>query len=618
MSEPSLRRAVSAPPPPSPAADAYAKRLIDDAALIRLSGLFKKPAPGRDRALYRSKARRSIQVVAIETASLREDELIDIMRFRLAQYLAVRFVDLERVYAERIEYEPLDHSGPRDVHLIAADIESGEMLCYMTIKAVAGPPGATFRMKERPLFPVEQVHGFGVYNRLERLPDIEISRAREVGRFVKNQRYDSLDERSIRAPLETSLALWRVLEFELPGLEVYLGDFEEGIAQARLAYFHVPMAVLHGTIPYEAETAWLFRRYQHRTVFPFAVLRDDLPLARARGKSIDRALSLPGRLALIRLSYLRRHVSTHRSTLEPKGGLPAINEAVVLRQPEVAMADRLELIQEGERLRAAPLFADLSVAEAAVLGTRLERLTIAPGEIIVREGEDGDALFVVEFGKVQVQAGGAVLAELGAGDHFGEIALVTGGTRTADVVSAAGATVLRLSRDVYLQYLAALPDIATKTAATRSARLESNQRPRAAAQAPTVFSQLTSAGASVLGARMSLREVRAGVTIVAQGEAGDALYLIVAGEAEVIARSPTGAEQSMGVLAEGDFFGEISLLENRPRVARVIAQTPMTLMRLDREGFDAFLRYSESARSEFGATATRRALATERAFQGRH
>lgn len=617
MSDSNLRRAVSLPPPPSPAADAYAKGLIDAAGSIRLTGLFAKPAPGRDRALYRSKVRRSIQVVAIETSSLREEELIDIMRFRLAQYLAVRFVDLERVHAERIEHEPLDHTGPRDVHLIAGDITSGEVLCYMTIKAVAGPPGATFRMRDRPLFPVEEVHGFGVYNRLERLPDIEISRAREVGRFVKNQRYGSLDERSIRGPLETSLALWRVLEFELGDLEVFLGDFEEGIAQARLGYFHVPMAVLHGTIPYEAETSWLYRRYQHRTVFPFAVLRDDLPLARARGKSIDRALSLPGKLALIRLSYLRRHLSPHRSTLEPEGGLPAINEAVVLRQPEVAMADRLELIHEGERLRAAPLFADLSVAEAAVLGTRLERMTIAPGEVILSEGGDGDALYVVEFGKVQVLGGGTVLAELGPGDHFGEIALVTGGGRTADVASAAGATVLRLSRDVYLEYLEALPDIAKKTAATRSARLASNLRPRPAPQAPTVFSQLTSADLSVLGTRMSMREVAEGATIVAQGEAGDALYLIVAGEAEVIASDPTGAEHSMGVLAEGDFFGEISLLENKPRVASVIALTPMTLMRLDHEGFEAFLRHAENARADIGATASKRALATQRAFEAR-
>lgn len=106
-------------------------------------------------------------------------------------------------------------------------------------------------------------------------------------------------------------------------------------------------------------------------------------------------------------------------------------------------------------------------------------MTIAQGQTILREGDEGDALFVVESGTVQVQSAGAVLAELGPGEHFGEIALLTGGTRTADVVSATGATILRLGRHVYIEYLAALPDIVRKTAATRSARLASNRRARA-------------------------------------------------------------------------------------------------------------------------------------------
>ncbi len=615
MSDEQLRRATSTPPPASPLAEAYAAELIASAASIRLADLFAKPAPGADRALYRSRPRRSIQVVAIETRALRADELLDIMRFRLAQYLAVRFVDIDRIYAERIQHEPLDHSGPNDVHLVTGDPSTGEILCYLTIKAVAAPAGTTFRMRDRPLFPVEEVHGWGVFNRLERLPDIELSQAREVGRFVKNQRYDARDERSIRAPVEASLALWRVLESEIEGLQLYLGDFEEGIAQARLAYFHVPMAVLHGTIPYEAETAWLYRRYQHRTVFPFAVHVADLPLARARGRWIDRAMSLPGKLALLALAYLRRHASPHRSCLEPPGGLPALDEAIVLRQPEVAMADRLELIHEGDRLRTAPLFADLSVAEAAVLGTRMQRLSFAPGETILREGEGGDALFIVESGTLRVQSGGAVLTELGVGDHFGEIALVTGGRRTADVVSAEGATVLRLSREVYLEYLAALPEVSRRAAETSSARLARNGGLRAASQAPSVLSELTPERVCVLGARMSVCQATAGDTIVRQGEAGDALHLIVAGEAEVVAQTAEGAAHAMGTLVAGDFFGEISLLENKPRSASVVALTPMTLLRLDRSGFEAFLRFSDSARADIGATAAKRALATARVFE---
>ena len=98
----SLRRAVSTPPPASPEAKAWADRLIADAASIRLGELFKKSSKVGDRALYRGKARKSIQAVAVETSSLHAAELVDVMRYRLAQYLAVRFVDLERIYNERI------------------------------------------------------------------------------------------------------------------------------------------------------------------------------------------------------------------------------------------------------------------------------------------------------------------------------------------------------------------------------------------------------------------------------------------------------------------------------------------------------------------------------------
>ena len=616
MSDERLRRASCALPTASPLAEANAAQLIEAASSIRLADLFARPAPGQDRALYRSRPRRSIQVVAIETRALRGDELIDIMRFRLAQYLAVRFVDIERIYAERIQHEPLDHSGPSDVHLVTGDPSTGEVLCYLTIKAVAAPAGTTFRMRDRPLFPVEEVHGWGVFNRLERLPDIELSRAREVGRFVKNQRYSARDVRSIRAPVEASLALWRVLESEIKGLELYLGDFEEGIAQARLAYFHVPMAVLHGTIPYEAETAWLYRRYQHRTVFPFAVHATDLPLARRRGTVIDLAMSLPGKLALIGLGFLRRFKSPHRSCLEPAGGLLALNEAIVLRQPEVAMADRLKLIHEGDRLRKVPLFADLSVAEAAVLGTRMQRLSFAPGDTVLREGDSGDGLFIVESGTLRVQRGGTVLAELGIGDHFGEIALVTGGPRTADVVSADGTTVLRLSRDEYLAYLAALPDVSQRTAATTSARLARDGRLHAASQAPSVLSELTPERVCALGARMTACQCKEGDVIVNQGEPGDALYLIVAGKAEAVVRPPEGSAQPMGTLVVGDFFGEISLLENKPRSATVVALTPMSLLRLERPAFEAFMQLSGGARAEINATAVKRALATERTFGG--
>lgn len=614
----SLRRAVSAPSPASEAATHYAAALIERAAGIRLPALFaRRRAAGDDRAIHRSRARRGIQAVAVATDALREEELVAIMRYRLAQYLSVHFVDHERIFRERIEYEPLDHTSPHDVHIITGSADTGEIYCYMTLKQVKGaPPGATFRTRERPLFPVEEVHGWGIFNRLAVLPDLPVDRVREVGRFVKNRRYQSLDERSIRGPLETALALWHIVSAELrPGLDALVGDFEEGIAMQNLAFFHVPMAVLHGTVPYEAETAWLYRRYRHRTVFPFAVLLDDLAGARARCASIDRALSLPGKLALLRLSQLRGRTSARRSSLEPPGGLPAIDEALVLLQPEVEMDERLRLIDEGRRLRAAPLFADLSVAEATVLGTKLERLTMEPGTPILRAGEAGDALFVVESGTVEVRAGDAHVGTLGPGDHFGEIALLTGGARTADVVAATPLTVLRLSRDDYLAFLAELPDITGKAAASsavRVAALGSGGHEAVRPGAPALLADLTAAEATVLGRHMQRLQVAAGEVVVRQGAPGDGLYLILAGEARVAARDAGGRRRELAVLGPGEFFGEIAMLSDAPRVADVEAASPMTVLRLDRAGFAAFLAYSERARANLGEAAAARRLDTAR------
>lgn len=69
-----------------------------------------------------------------------------------------------------------------------------------------------------------------------------------------------------------------------------------------------------------------------------------------------------------------------------------------------------------------------------------------------------------------------------------------------------------------------------------------------------------------------------GARVVRQGEAGDTFYVILEGEAKVVA--PSG--RVLNVLRPGEFFGEISLLDGGPRTASVVAETPMTMMALPR------------------------------------
>jgi len=88
-----------------------------------------------------------------------------------------------------------------------------------------------------------------------------------------------------------------------------------------------------------------------------------------------------------------------------------------------------------------PAFSTLSEEEAQRLVEKANRRSFAPNEAVLRKGEDGDAMYVIMEGAVLIpilDADGAVrfTARLEAGNVFGEMALLTGEKRSADVIVA--------------------------------------------------------------------------------------------------------------------------------------------------------------------------------------
>lgn len=75
-----------------------------------------------------------------------------------------------------------------------------------------------------------------------------------------------------------------------------------------------------------------------------------------------------------------------------------------------------------------------------------------------------------------------------------------------------------------------------------------------------------------------------GATLVKQGEIGDSFYVVLTGQAKVVANGRT-----INRLIPGDYFGEISLLDGGPRTASVLAETEMTLVIITQRGFLAML-----------------------------
>ena len=127
--------------------------------------------------------------------------------------------------------------------------------------------------------------------------------------------------------------------------------------------------------------------------------------------------------------------------------------------------------QYEQLLSKAPVFSTLSPELLEpILASGVERAFQA-GETIVRQGEPGDDLFVILDGRVRVERGGRVVESLGQGEFFGEVAVLDGRARSADVVADTAVRALRLSREVVRDALEREPRAAWAMLQVLAARL---------------------------------------------------------------------------------------------------------------------------------------------------
>jgi CRP-like cAMP-binding protein len=116
-----------------------------------------------------------------------------------------------------------------------------------------------------------------------------------------------------------------------------------------------------------------------------------------------------------------------------------------------------------EDLKQVPLFADLDNRQLKKLAGRFRERTVGPGTKVTTEGEmSGVGFFVVASGEAAVNVGGKDVATLGAGDHFGEIALVSEAARTATVTATTELRLLEIPFWDFRDFAHANPDVTWK------------------------------------------------------------------------------------------------------------------------------------------------------------
>ena len=115
-----------------------------------------------------------------------------------------------------------------------------------------------------------------------------------------------------------------------------------------------------------------------------------------------------------------------------------------------------------DRLREAPLFADLSRDELQDLAKVTEDLEVGAGKVLCREGETAQEFFVIIDGEAEATRGGKRLGTMDAGDFFGEIALIEDIPRTATVTALTELRFFVLTRQSFWGMVERNPEVERK------------------------------------------------------------------------------------------------------------------------------------------------------------
>src|SRR5436189_1584505 len=134
-----------------------------------------------------------------------------------------------------------------------------------------------------------------------------------------------------------------------------------------------------------------------------------------------------------------------------------------------------------DAIRSVPLFASLDDEAASDLRNLLSVREVPNGAALFRAGDQGDAMYLIESGRVRITISDddqkeIVLAELAQGDFFGEMAIIDGKQRSADATVIEDARLFVLSRGDFLVFVDRNPGVALQMLAATFQRLRSTDR----------------------------------------------------------------------------------------------------------------------------------------------
>jgi CRP-like cAMP-binding protein len=281
------------------------------------------------------------------------------------------------------------------------------------------------------------------------------------------------------------------------------------------------------------------------------------------------------------------HVTPHR--LQGRAGLIIAEpgRAHTIELP-VEAPPGLRVIRNLSILGRTRLFHDLPIARVAELLANAREIHLPAGALLIREGEAGDALFVVIGGKAVVRRGGRELKMYGLGDSIGETAVFLRRPRNADVVALTDLDLLTVDGDVARRVCAGtdIPMLVERHDRVRGLDAWS------VLEGTTLFRGLTSRQKNHLESLLVPFEMAPGHRLLDRGDVAERLALILTGQAVdgIVGHDDGAGDQAPVTMGCGHLVGDpAALLAQAPQPRGAMAHGRVTGLWLGRADLDTFL-----------------------------
>ena len=126
------------------------------------------------------------------------------------------------------------------------------------------------------------------------------------------------------------------------------------------------------------------------------------------------------------------------------------------------------------RLQDVPFFSSLSKKELGLVAQQTDELDVPTGKVLARQGDFGGEFFIIDSGTAEVTRDGERVAELGAGDFFGEMALLDEERRVATVTATSAMSLIVMSRGSFRALTRSMPEVHERVAKAIAERRAAN------------------------------------------------------------------------------------------------------------------------------------------------